>query len=365
MSSSDPSARSRANSTRVKRRSGDGAPSNAVEAASLSRARLTSVAPVEIEPERVAAVQERLLEWFRVHGRDLPWRRTRDPYRILVSEVMLQQTQVDRVIPYYEAFLERFPTLQALAEAPTAEVIRLWAGLGYNRRAVNLQRTARAIVEQHGDSFPKTVEELRQLPGVGPYTAGAIACFAFEQDVPFFDTNIKRVLHRIFVGPERPRPLATDRELHAIAAQVVPAGKGWAWNQAIMEFGALHCTQRKPACVVCPVQAQCRAFPAILSALQEAPRPERGPKEERFEGSTRWFRGRIIDALRQAPADSGFTLAELGPRVREGFTESDLPWLAELVAGLERDGLATVAEDAPEYNVSDGAISARRVRLPD
>lgn len=137
-------------------------------------------------------LQTALLTWFAENARDLPWRRTRDPYRVLVSEVMLQQTQVDRVIPKYEAFLAAFPTVEALAAAPTAEVIRLWAGLGYNRRAVNLQRAARAVVEERGGLFPHEVEELLRLPGIGPYTAGAVACFAFEQDVAFVDTNIRR-----------------------------------------------------------------------------------------------------------------------------------------------------------------------------
>ncbi|MEZ4572808.1 MAG: A/G-specific adenine glycosylase, partial [Thermomicrobiales bacterium] len=131
--------------------------------------------------------QRALLGWYRENARDLPWRRTQDPYRIMVSEIMLQQTQVDRVIPKYEAFLERFPTLEALADAPASEVIRAWAGLGYNRRALNLQRAARAVVEEFGGEMPRTVEELRSLPGIGPYTAGAIACFAFEQDVGFLD----------------------------------------------------------------------------------------------------------------------------------------------------------------------------------
>src|SRR5581483_4865161 len=148
------------------------------------------------------AIQAALLEWFAAAGRDLPWRHTRDPYRIMVSEIMLQQTQVDRVIPKYHAFLAAFPTLEALAAAPTAEVIRAWSGLGYNRRAVNMQRTARAVLEEHGGQFPRDLPALLRLPGIGPYTAGAIACFAFEQDVGFMDTNIRRVVQRLFVGPE-------------------------------------------------------------------------------------------------------------------------------------------------------------------
>src|SRR3954469_15130699 len=145
------------------------------------------------DDEKIGRVREHLLGWFEANRRDLPWRRTRDPYRILVSEIMLQQTQVDRVIPYYENFLSLFPTVQDLAEAPTSQVIQAWAGLGYNRRAVNLQRTAQGVVERFVGVFPRSSEELRLLPGIGPYTSGAVACFAFEQDAAFIDTNMRRV----------------------------------------------------------------------------------------------------------------------------------------------------------------------------
>jgi A/G-specific adenine glycosylase len=335
-----------------------------------------SGAPVETPPERclgawpatdearIAAVRAHLLRWFDENGRDLPWRRTRDPYRILVSEVMLQQTQVDRVIPYYEAFLERFPTAEALAAAPTGEVIRLWKGLGYNRRAVNLQRTARAVVEEHGGTWPRDVASLRKLPGIGPYTAGAVACFAFEQDVPFIDTNMRRVLHRLFFGPDLPVQVATDREILEIADAVVPPGRGWAWSQALIEFGALLCTARKPACVVCPLQRECRAFPAILGAIAATPKGTRKKNEGAFEGSNRWYRARVVDALREAgDDDGGLDLRSLGGLVREGFVEEDLPWLRGVVGGLARDGLLALREDAPEYDAADpGAL---RVSLPD
>ena len=219
------------------------------------------------QAEHISGVREGLLAWFAANRRDLPWRRSRDPYHILVSEVMLQQTQVDRVLPYYRAFLDRFSTLAALAAAPTSDVIKAWAGLGYNRRAVNLQRTARHVLDEHGGVFPRDVDALRHLPGIGPYTAGAIACFAFEQDVPFIDTNIRRVLHRLLVGVDVPKPAASDAEILGLAAAALPAGNGWEWNQALMEFGALQCTARRPACVVCPVQSLCRAFPAIQTAV--------------------------------------------------------------------------------------------------
>ena len=319
--------------------------------------------------EKIETVRAGLVAWFALNRRDLPWRRTRDPYRILLAEIMLQQTQVDRVIAYYEAFLARFPTLEELAAAPTAEVIRLWAGLGYNRRAVNLQRTAQAIVAEHGGVFPRTVEALRALPGIGPYTAGAIACFAFEQDVAFIDTNMRRVLHRLFVGVDVPKPVVADRAVVEIATNVLPPGEGWTWNQALIEFGALQCTARKPACVTCPLQRSCLAFPAIQTVLARQPRFVRTAATERFETSNRYFRGRVVAALRElsaSGADHGIELRDLGPKVRENFSDGDLPWLYGVVQELNRDGLAHIAEECPEYDAGhpDGGGGSIRVRLP-
>jgi A/G-specific adenine glycosylase len=319
-----------------------------------------------LSAEHVAAVRQRLLAWWHANRRDLPWRNTRDPYRILVSEVMLQQTQVDRVIPYYERWLGAFPTVEALAEAPTAEVIRLWAGLGYNRRAVNLQRTAQGVIERGGE-FPADVRELQGLPGIGPYTAGAIACFAFEQDVPFIDTNMRRVLHRLFFGVDVPVVTATDRELTALAARLVPPGDGWNWNQALIEFGALLCTARKPLCVICPLQTTCAAFPEIQTAIAKLPKGAPRKNEAPFKESNRYFRGRVVDTLREHAGD-GIALEELGPAVRPGFAEEDVPWLFEMIRGLERDGLAMIAEDEPEYDTGPNADRVRlasvRIRLP-
>jgi A/G-specific adenine glycosylase len=318
--------------------------------------------PPDISEPRLARLRSRLLDWYRQNRRDLPWRRTRDPYRILVSEVMLQQTQVDRVIPKYHLFLERFPALQILADAPVDEVIRVWAGLGYNRRALNLQRTARAVIELHGGAMPRSVEELRALPGIGPYTAGAIACFAYEQDVGFFDTNIRRVLHRLFYGPEAPVESAGTKALQALADQAVPPGEGYEWNQALMEFGALQCTARKPACLTCPLQADCAAFPAIQTVLAELARTGfRRKREASFDGSNRYYRGRVVAALRDLPSGATLSMRELGPRVREGFGPEHSGWLYEVVDGLRRDGLLEVAEDSAAYDA--GAVEAR-VRLP-
>ncbi|MGB3329281.1 MAG: A/G-specific adenine glycosylase [Thermomicrobiales bacterium] len=337
---------------------------------------MNDAAPCSPSPDTITAVRAGLLGWWHANRRDLPWRHTRDPYRILVSEVMLQQTQVDRVIPYYARWLEAFPTVEDLANAPTAEVIRHWAGLGYNRRAVNLQRTAQAVVDRGGE-FPRTVAELQQLPGIGAYTSGAIACFAFEQDVPFVDTNMRRVLHRVFVGPDVPEPLATDRELILLAEAIIPPGDGWNWNQALIEFGALQCSARKPLCIVCPLQQQCAARPTIQTILATLPKGSAKKKEIPFKESNRYFRGRVVDLLRAQDGEHrGLTLAEIGPHVRDEFApEEDLPWIFEVVQGLERDGLAMIAEEPVPYDVSGRAASpdttpqhpdlaTLRVRLP-
>jgi A/G-specific adenine glycosylase len=306
-------------------------------------------------------LQKRLFEWFRANQRKLPWRETRDPYEVLVSEVMLQQTQVDRVIPYFHEFLRRYPTVETLAEAPTSEVIRIWAGLGYNRRAVNLQRTAQYVATNLYGKFPETVQELKKLPGIGPYTAGAIACFAYEQDVPFLDTNMRRVLHRFWFGVDVPAPTASEREVIAFAEDVVPPGNGWEWNQALIEFGALLCTARKPACVICPLQERCAAYPEIQTQLAMLPKGVRLKREEPFSGSNRFYRGRVIAALREHPS---IDLGTLGPLVRENFSESDMPWLYDVVQGLSKDGLAVLAEDQPEYDPNGSSPSNIRVKLP-
>ena len=225
---------------------------------------------MDIAEEAVAEVQAALLSWFDATGRRLPWRETADGYAILVSEVMLQQTQVDRVIPVYHAFLRRFPTFESLADAPAGEVIRAWAGMGYNRRALNLQRAAQAVVERHGGALPTDPKALRSLPGVGEYTANALACFAQGRQVAVVDTNVRRVLGRVFHWPSTP----TDREVAATAERVLPEGKAWAWNQALMDLGATVCTSRRPTCLLCPVRAACRAAGAFEA--EAAPAVGRG-----------------------------------------------------------------------------------------
>jgi A/G-specific adenine glycosylase len=205
-----------------------------------------------------------LRRWFKRNSRDLPWRRTRDPYRILVSELMLQQTQVARVVDYYDRFLTRFPTLADVGRAKPARVMEEWQGLGYYARARNLHKLAVQVSDRGRDreaSLPQTPEALRQLPGIGAYTAGAVASFAYERRAPLVDTNVARVLERVFAPGTKVKTTSGSRKIWAIAEHVLPrSGRaGWTHNQALMELGALVCTARTKNCAVCPCNRICRS----------------------------------------------------------------------------------------------------------
>jgi A/G-specific adenine glycosylase len=204
---------------------------------------------------QVSAFRRHLLRWYRRHGRDLPWRRTRDPYHIVVSEFMLQQTQVSRVEGYYQRFLQQFPSIQSLAAAPPATVRESWQGLGYYRRAANLHRLAQAVVEEHGGVVPADPSVLVRLPGVGRYTAGAVACFAYERATAAVDTNVARVIRRAFY-PKAPSP----GQVWQTATDIMPRRRAaaWAFNQGIMELGAVVCTARVARCAECPVRTCCK-----------------------------------------------------------------------------------------------------------
>ncbi|MBR7209655.1 A/G-specific adenine glycosylase [Microvirga sp. STS02] len=201
-----------------------------------------------------------LLAWYPRHHRDLPWRHTRDPYAIWLSEVILQQTRVAQGLPYYETFLAAYPTVQALAAAPEAEVLRYWQGLGYYSRARNMHRTAQQVVTEYAGKFPGTYAELLKLRGIGPYTAAAIASFAFDEAVAVLDGNVYRVLARIFGLHSDIAAPSSRKEFQAVADQHIPASTPADFNQAIMEFGAIQCTPAKPDCLFCPLQRQCWAF---------------------------------------------------------------------------------------------------------
>lgn len=210
-----------------------------------------------VGPEEVA---RRLISWYGGAGRDLPWRQTRDPYRIWVSEVMLQQTTVAAVIPYYERFLQRFPTVRALAAEPLDEVISLWAGLGYYSRARNLHKAARIVVEELGEVFPSTVNELMLLPGIGRSTAGAIVSIAYGLPAPILDGNVRRVLVRLFAWCDEPRSSKAEKQLWEWAEQLTPEDAAHDYAQAIMDLGATVCVPRQPLCNSCPINQLCQAY---------------------------------------------------------------------------------------------------------
>jgi A/G-specific adenine glycosylase len=201
------------------------------------------------------------LNWYAAHGRDLPWRRTDDPYHILVSEIMLQQTQVDRVLPKYGEWLAKYPSLTALAAAPVDEVTRTWYPLGYNIRPRRLHAIARESVERYGGELPSDEETLRSFKGIGAYTAGAILSFAFRRPAAILDTNVARVLFRVFVSRGHAKSHAMRRRLWAISEALVPRRDAFDFNQALMDLGATVCVARKPLCLVCPMARMCRAYP--------------------------------------------------------------------------------------------------------
>ncbi len=278
----------------------------------------------------LSALQRDLLAWFEREGRhDLPWRTTRDPWHILVAETMLQQTQVPRVVPRFSTFVATFPTVRRCAAAPVGAVIEEWSGLGYNRRAVNLHRAATSIVERHGGDVPDDLRALLALPGVGSYTARAVLVFAFERDLGLVDTNAGRFLARAAAG----RAVAPS-EAQALADSLVPAGRGWAWGQAVFDLGALVCTRSAPACSTCPVRGSC----AWATAGFPTPDPVDGSAgitggQSRFDGSDRQGRGRLVAVLRRGPVAADDAAAAMG-------WPDDPDRVARVIAGLVRDGLA-------------------------
>jgi A/G-specific adenine glycosylase len=305
---------------------------------------------LKIESEQLTRVHSYLLQWYAAEQRDLPWRSTHDPYAILVSEMMLQQTQVQRVLPKYEQFLASFPALADLAAASTADVIFVWVPLGYNMRAVRLQSIARQVMEEYDGSIPDAIEELLKLKGIGRYTAGAIACFAFKKQVAMVDTNIHRVLHRIFLGLDLSEPWLTNDQRLTFAEQVLPDGKAYDWNQALMDLGATTCTSANPQCSRCPVQDVCKTyaemsqyslFPSgtVMRQLRKVAEKKATYQKQPFTSTNRYFRGRIVDYLCSLPAGQRVPLTLLGPKIKEEFHEEELNWLQQVVEKLAKDGL--------------------------
>ncbi len=282
-----------------------------------------------------------VLRWFRRHRRDLPWRKTRDPYRILVSEVMLQQTQVSRVEVKYPEFLKRFPTFEALAKASKGEVIRAWSGMGYNSRALRLREVARIVVERFNGKLPTSVEILQQLPGIGQCTAHAVTCFAHRKAVPVVDTNVRRVLTRIFWRTTGSIYRQDAGKISKLAGDLLLINRAVDWNLALMDLGAIICKARAPRCRQCPVRGFCRS--AFRIKTDRRPSAQREPV---YQGRPRrYYRGRIIEALRNVNHDGWISTRSLGPRVKPDFELRELPWLHGVLRQLERDGLIIIHDE--------------------
>ena len=272
-----------------------------------------------------------LLKWWPEVARDLPWRQTRDPWLVLVSEVMSQQTQVARVVPKWTAFIDRFPTPADAAAVQAGDLISMWVGLGYNRRALMLHSCAVEIVERHQGLVPDTLDELLALSGIGPYTARAVLAFAFETEVGVLDTNVGRVLARLG-GRQLDRAQAQEW-----ADWLVPSGKSWEWNQAILDFGAEVCQKRTPHCDRCAVKLMCQwqgsgSDPAVGSAAVSV-------AQSKFEGSDRQGRARLVSKLRSGPMPTPGALDALGFGL-------DVERAERVLSGLLADGMVVVTDNS-------------------
>jgi len=283
------------------------------------------------------SIATRLLRWYDKHGRDLPWRKTRDPYRILVSEIMLQQTQVSRGLIFYDRWLGQFPNWNKLASATNSQVIQAWAGLGYNRRALMLRDIARRIVE---NGVPSTEDGWRELKGIGPYTAAAISAFSLRQRTLPIDTNVRRVLGRLLFGTTYPQPTIDDR-IRANADRVLPKrGRFYDVPQAIFDLATTHCT-KVPACATCPMRSVCPAAAKFLSGRVRVPKQmvkkavESKHRDKRFPD--RIYRGRILKFVRE---NGSAAIDEIGPVVDAGYdAEADRDWIIAMVGRMEKDGM--------------------------
>jgi A/G-specific adenine glycosylase len=271
----------------------------------------------KFQAQQIVLFQEKILSWYALHQRDLPWRKTRNPYTILISEIMLQQTQVNRVIPKFMAWLETFPTILDLANAPISEVLALWSGLGYNRRALNLKKTAQIISEKHNGQFPQTEKELLELPGIGHYTARAVLCFAFDKQVAVVDTNVRKVILTQFLnnptnglrlGETQPKQESiSDKHITEIAEKLLPQGKAYDWNQALMDYAS--------------------------SVLKKEKIPV--PKQSAFKNSRRYYRGQVLKVLLEKKK---VAIKDLGKLIKKDYSLNDANWLEGLVDELIKEG---------------------------
>ncbi|MEF8782613.1 MAG: A/G-specific adenine glycosylase [Haloarculaceae archaeon] len=296
---------------------------------------MTDAADDPLEGVDVGAVRTALVEWYEDDHRQFPWRETADPYEILVSEVMSQQTQLGRVVDAWQAFLERWPTVEDLAAADRADVVGFWTAhsLGYNNRARYLHEAAGQVVTEYDGELPEEPDELAELMGVGPYTANAVASFAFDNGDAVVDTNVKRVLYRAFDVPD------SDPAFESVAAELMPGGESRVWNNAIMELGGVAC-EKTPRCDAadCPWREWCHAYQTGDFTAPDV------PTQPSFEGSRRQFRGRVVRTLSE---HGELALDELGPRIRVDYTPDGnhgRDWLRDLLDDLSDDGMVELVE---------------------
>lgn len=288
---------------------------------------------------------QKVLHWYSHHKRDLPWRKTDiNPYHVVVSEFMLQQTQVPRVMEKFREFTEKFPTIHDLAKTSKADIIQAWSGLGYNRRALLLHKFAQVICEKYEGNIPGTAEELITLPGIGPYTAGSIASFAFNKPEPAIDVNVRRILYRFFAGKDQGLPGSKQEEekWYNVVKKTIPNNRSRDLHNALMDFGSLVCLRKNPLCSACPLADSCQFFPLyetkkekVLFVMEK--KVEQGVMENGKHIPNRIFRGRIVEFVRKNEGKEA-GIEELGKEIKKDYTTNEEEWLLMLCARLKEEG---------------------------
>ena len=302
--------------------------------------------------KEIAALRRRILGWYGRNGRSFLWRRTTDPYTILVSEIMLQQTQASRVEEKLPVFLKKYPTLRTLAKSTKGDVVRAWRGMGYNNRAVRLRDLARAVLDRHRGRLPSDPAQLDRLPGIGRYTAHAVACFAFRQNVPVVDVNIHRTLSRIFWRMKDLSERKNPGTVWSLAERILP-DDAWSWNQSVMELGSTVCTAAKPACIRCPVRRYCASSHLERIRSRRSGEVRRGKSEPSYGGiPRRLWRGRLVEALRDIGDGRSISLDDLGKAIKPGFRPRELRWLTGLVDRLADDGVVRTLRTSGRLRVA-------------
>ncbi|MDT8325232.1 MAG: A/G-specific adenine glycosylase [Bacteroidota bacterium] len=301
-------------------------------------------------------IHRQLLRWYARHARVLPWRDIDNPYYVFVSEFMLQQTQVARVLEHFPQWVARFPDVASLAAASKRDVLLAWSGMGYNRRALQLHDAARMIRDAHGGVIPQTPAALQQLPGIGRYTAAAIACFGYRRRHPVVDINIRRVLSRLSADMRDTATMLAEPVIWQTAALLLPQRAYYHWNQGLMDLGATICTARRPLCDHCPLRSHCPSsgrlkdpVPSARNAVRETPR--------------RIYRGRVVEELRSAPGHCR-SAARLGALLYENFSPEQRPLLLDILATLQRDGMVRAhAGGRPVVDIRTYSAALERLRI--